>query len=144
MIGVTLRTQREGFAEEGSGDIDFLKMVLRIAFKTGIREVGESCCMIRMAHWTPVKNQLKMLHSVTQVRDHIACHVFGKSCMTRICVSSNLAVYEGLQLVFRQKKLTAKANITHIKQCAVLIIASMNNGSLQGERRMDIINGWEG
>jgi hypothetical protein len=72
VIGVTLRTQCESFAEEGSRGIDVLKMLLNIAFKAGKREVGESCYMIRMADQTLVKNQLKTLHSVIQVRDRLA------------------------------------------------------------------------
>jgi hypothetical protein len=47
-----------------------------------------------MADRTLVKNRLKMLHSIVQVRDHPAPHVSGKSCVTCICVSSNITVYE--------------------------------------------------
>jgi len=130
--------------EEGSGGIDILKMVLNIALKVGIREVGKSGCMIRMADRTLVKNRLKMLHSIVQVRDRPARHVFGKSCVTRICVSSNITLYEGLQLVFRQQKLTAEVSVTHIRQRAVLIVASMYNGGLQRERRTDITDRWKG
>jgi hypothetical protein len=145
VIGVTLRTQCEGFAEEGSGGIDVLKMVVNIGFKAGKREVGESCCMIRMADRTLVKNQLKTLHSVVQVRDRLARRVFGKLCVACICVSSNLAVYEGLPLMFRHQKLTAEvSSVTHIKQYAVLILASMYNSGLEREGRVDITNGWEG
>jgi hypothetical protein len=43
--------QCEGFAEEESGDIDVL-MVLNITFKARKREVGENCCVARMADLT--------------------------------------------------------------------------------------------
>jgi hypothetical protein len=64
--------------------------------------------------------------------------------MARICVSSNITVYETLQLVFRQQKLTAETSVTHVRQCAVLIVASMYSGGLQREIRTDITDGWEG
>jgi hypothetical protein len=64
--------------------------------------------------------------------------------MARICVSSNITVYETLQLVFRQQKLTAETSVTHVRQRAVLIVASMYSGGLQRERRTDIMDGWEG
>jgi len=64
--------------------------------------------------------------------------------MAHIYVSSNIAVYEGLQLVFRQQKFTAETSVTHVRQCAVLIVASMYSGGLQREGRADITDGWEG
>jgi hypothetical protein len=79
-----------------------------------------------MADRTLVQNQLKILYSSIQVRDIPACHVFDKSGVARICVSSNLRVQQG------------------IRQCAVLIVANMHNGNLQCEGRVDITNRWEG
>jgi hypothetical protein len=121
-----------------------LKIALDIGFKAGIREVGESPCMVRVINRTLVQNQLKILHGTAQVKGPPDCHVFGKLCVARICVSSNLGVYEGLQLAFRQQKLMVETSITHKRQCAVLIVASMYNGSFQREGRVDTTNGWEG
>jgi hypothetical protein len=139
VIGVRLRTQCKGFAEEGSGSIDLLKILLNITFKAGTREIGESCCAIRMANRTLVQDQQKMLHSIVQVRSRFACCVFGKMCVARICVSSNLTVYGGLQLMFHKQKLARQSPSdvsTHIKQCTVLDITSMYNTGLEREGRM--------
>jgi hypothetical protein len=94
MIGMALRTQCKGVAEEGNGGIDVLQMVSDVASKAGPREVGESCCMVRMAGRTLVQNKLKMLYSSVQARDPLACYVFGKLRVACICASSNLAFYE--------------------------------------------------
>jgi hypothetical protein len=64
--------------------------------------------------------------------------------MARICVSNNIAVYEGLQWLFRQQKFTAETSVTHVRLRAVLIVASMYSGGLQREGRADITDGWEG
>jgi hypothetical protein len=90
------RTRCKGFAEEGGSDINVFKIISNIALKVRIRKVGESRSAVWMADRTPVQNQMKQLHSSDQARDPLACHVFGKFCMARICVSSNLAVYEVL------------------------------------------------
>jgi hypothetical protein len=50
------------------------------------REVGESCCIIRMAGRTLVQNQLKMLNSGGQVEDRLARYVFDKLRVACICV----------------------------------------------------------
>jgi hypothetical protein len=100
---MALRTQCKGVAEEGNGGIDLLQIILDVAFKACPREVGESCCMVRMAGRTLVQNQLIMLYSSVQVRDGLARNVFGKLRVTCICVSNNLAVYEGLQMAFHQQ-----------------------------------------
>jgi hypothetical protein len=96
MIGMVLRTQCKGFAEEGSGVIDVLRIISTIAFKARIRKIGESRSVIWMANWTLIQNQLKMLHSSVQVRDRLARHVFGQLRVTCICILSNFAVYKGL------------------------------------------------
>jgi hypothetical protein len=67
MIGMALRTQCKGAAEEGSGGINALQIISNITFKAGPCEIGESCCMVRMADRTLVQNQLKMLYSSVQV-----------------------------------------------------------------------------
>jgi hypothetical protein len=77
-----------------------------------------------------------------RARDRLAPHVFGKLRVACICASSNLAFYEGLQL--KLAKLTAKTSVTHIRQCAVLIVASLYNGSLKHEGWVDAAHGWEG
>ena len=100
--------------------------------------------MVRMADRTLVENRLEMLDSIVQVRDCLARPIFGKSCVTCICVSSNLAVDDGLQLAFSQQKKTTEAGATHIKQSAVLIVARMYNGGRQRKGRIDTMNGWEG
>lgn len=120
---MVLRTRCEGVTEEGSNDINVLKILVNIFLKARIRDVGESCCAIRVADLALVQNQLKMLHSNLQVRDPLVCHEFGKSCVARICISSNFAVHGG------------------IRQCAVLIVASMFNGGPQCKGRADTANG---
>jgi hypothetical protein len=75
-----------------------------------------------------VQDQLKILYSIVQERDCLACHVCGKSVMARIRILSNLTFNDGLQQVFRQQK--PKANVTHLKQCAVLIVAIMKDRGL--------------
>jgi hypothetical protein len=104
MIGVALWTQRKGFAEERSDRVDVLKIISNVAFKAGPREVGESRCLVRMAGWTLVQDQLKMIYGIVQVRDRHACHVCGKSFMARICVLNNLTFDDRLQEVFCQQK----------------------------------------
>jgi hypothetical protein len=49
--------------EEGNDDINVLKMVANIFLKADVRDVGESCCEMRVADLALVHNQLKMLHS---------------------------------------------------------------------------------
>jgi hypothetical protein len=110
MIGMVLRTQCKGVAEEGSDSIDVLKIISGVALKAGPREVGESRCAVLMTDRTLVQNQLKMLYSIIQVRDPPISHVFGESCVAYIYVSSNFAVYEGLQSEFRQQKLTGQSS----------------------------------
>lgn len=66
-----------------------------------------------------------MLYGIIQVRDHLARHGLGSSCVARICVSSNLAVFE------------------EIRWCAVLILAGMYNIGLQREGRVYITSSWE-
>jgi hypothetical protein len=100
---MALRTQCKGVAEEGNGGIDIVKIISDVAFKASPREVGESCCMVRMAGQTLVQNQLIMLYSSVQVRDRPTRNVFGELRVTCICVSNNLAVYEGLQMAFYQQ-----------------------------------------
>ena len=68
-----------------------------------------------MVDRTAVQNQLKTLYSTVQVRDRLAGAVLGILCVARICFMSNLAVYEGLQLVFRQQELPSEVSITHVK-----------------------------
>jgi hypothetical protein len=46
--------------------------------------------------------------------------------------------------MFHQQKLTSEVSVTHIRQCAVLIVAIMYSGGLQCEGRADITDGWEG
>jgi len=57
---------------------------------------------------TLVQDQLKILYSIVQERDRLACHACGKSVMARICILSNLTFNDGLQQVFRQQKLTTQ------------------------------------
>jgi hypothetical protein len=38
----------------------------------------------------------------------------------------------------------AEADVTHIKQCAILIVARIYNSGLQSEGRVIAVNGWEG
>jgi hypothetical protein len=83
---MALWTQCKGVAEEGRDGIDVLKILSDVAFKARPRDVGESCCMVRMAGWTLVQNQLKVLYGSVQVRDGLARSVFGKFRMTCICV----------------------------------------------------------
>lgn len=69
IIGVALWTQCKGFAEETNYSVDVSKIVLNVGFDAGPCEVSESRCLVRMADWTLVQDQLKMLHSVVQVID---------------------------------------------------------------------------
>ena len=118
MIGVALRTQCKGFAEEGSDRVNILKILSNVAFEADPREVGESRCMIGMVDWTLIQDQLKMLSSIVQVRNCLACHVFGKLCVARICLSRNLAFDDGLQSVFCQHELTVQMLISLTSICA--------------------------
>lgn len=124
----------QGLRGEGNGGNDVLKMVLNIACKAGKRVVGESCSMVRMADQTLVQTQLKTLHSIIQMRDCLACHVFSRSCVA--CIN-NLAVYETTVGVP-----SAEAGVTNIKRRAVLIVTSMYNGSLQREGRVGSAHRW--
>jgi hypothetical protein len=54
MIGMALWTQRKGFAEEGNGDVNVLKIISNIAYEAGPCEVGESRCAVETADRTPV------------------------------------------------------------------------------------------
>jgi hypothetical protein len=91
---MVLWSQCKGVTEEGSGDINVFKIISDETFKARPREVGESCCTVWMVDRTLVQNQLKMFYGSIQVRDILACHVFDKSGVARICVSSNLGVQE--------------------------------------------------
>jgi hypothetical protein len=65
-------------AEQGSDGVDVLRNLSSEAFEAGPREVGESRCVVGMVDRTLVKNRLKMLYSIVQARDRLACHIFGK------------------------------------------------------------------
>jgi len=83
---MALRTKCKGFAKEGSGGINVFRMVLNITSKAGKRKVGEGYGMVNMADRILVQNQLKMLHCIVQVRDHLARYVCGKLYVARMCL----------------------------------------------------------
>jgi hypothetical protein len=141
---MALWMQYKGVAEEGNGSIDVLQMISDIALKVCPREVGESCCVVRMAGRTLVQNQLTMLYSSSQAEDRPTHHVFDKLRGACICVPKSLAVYEKLQLAFNQQQLMAETNVTHIRQNTVLMLASMYSSSLQREARVDTTHRREG
>jgi hypothetical protein len=109
---MVLRTRCEGIAEEGSNNINVLKILANIFLEVHIHEVGESCCTIRVADLTLVQSSLKMLHSNLQVREPLVCDEFGKSCVARICISSNFAVHRGLYLVYSQQMFTGQRPVS--------------------------------
>lgn len=49
--------------EEGNDEINVLNMLAHIFLKADVRDVGESCCAMRVADLAQVQNQLKMMHS---------------------------------------------------------------------------------
>jgi hypothetical protein len=79
-----------------------------------------------MANRTLVQNQLKMLYSIVQVKDRLACHVCGKSVMA-VSLSEQFDIQRWTTSTEANNTMI---NVTHVKQCAVLIVAIMKNRAL--------------
>jgi hypothetical protein len=63
-------------------------MDFHVAFEVGPRKAA-ALSRWSTEQWSLVRNQLKMLHSIIQVRDRLVHHIYGKLCVARICISQS-------------------------------------------------------